>query len=302
MSSLDEVELPRTGLRSVTSAINPTALLTVLIWSAIAPFTKYALRDFPPLGFMAFRMGLAATTVFLYLLLRRQPMRIAREDIPKFLLAGVVFFGLSTMLFTEGLAHTTVAHMIILASTGPLIAAVWRGVVYHDRPDTRSLIAMLIGFGGVLIVVGDASSAEGASVLGDLMGLASATLWVAVTVYPQPLVKKYGALRSTGWMILASLLLIVPVSIPSLRSLARDVPPSLAWGALLYAAMGTLLGNTLWQSAVQQVGPARTLIYLYLQPFMALLIAAIILGDRLTPMQAVGGLLAIGGVMLVKKR
>jgi drug/metabolite transporter (DMT)-like permease len=96
--------------------------------------------------------------------------------------------------------------------------------------------------------------------------------------------------------------LIVPLSIPSLRSLARDVPPSLAWGALLYAAMGTLVGNTLWQSAVQQVGPARTLIYLYLQPFMALLIAAIILGDRLTPMQAVGGLLAIGGVMLVKKR
>ncbi len=192
--------------------------------------------------------------------------------------------------------------MIILASTGPLIGAVWRWLSHRETPDRRSLLAMAIGFGGVLIVVGDASASDGASVAGDLMGLASAALWVGMTVYPQPLVRKYGALRSTGWIILASLLLIVPLSIPSWGTLARNMPSPLAWSALLYAAMGTLVGNTLWQSAVQQIGPARTLIYLYLQPFLALLIAAIVLGDRLTPMQAIGGLLAIGGVMLVRKR
>ena len=301
MSSLDDAAPPRSGLRSLPSAVNSTALITVIIWSAIAPFTKYALQSFAPLGFMTLRMSLAAVLIFLYLFLRRQPMGIQREDAASFILVGMVFFGLSTILFTEGLAHTTVAHMIILASTGPLIGAAWRWQRYHERPDRRSLLAMTIGFIGVLIVVGDASSAEGASVIGDLMGLAAAALWVAVTMYPQPLVKKYGALRSTGWMILASLVLIVPISIPSLRSLVGEVPPPFAWGALLYSAMGTLLGNTLWQSAVQQVGPARTLIYLYLQPFLALIIAAIVLGDRLTPVQAFGGVLAIGGVVLVKK-
>ena len=283
-------------------SINPTAFFTVLIWSAIAPFTKYALAEFPPLGFMTFRMSFAAVIVFLVLAVRRSPMRIDRVDIPKFLFIGVFFFGLSTLLFTEGLARTSVAHMIILASTGPLIGAVWRLLAHHERPDGRTLLAMAIGFAGVVIVVGDASASDGASVIGDLMGLASAALWVGMTVYPQPMVRKYGALRFTGWVILASLLLIVPLSLPSWGEMAEDVPSPLAWGALGYAAMGTLVGNTLWQSAVQQIGPARTLIYLYLQPFLALLIAAIVLGDRLTPMQAIGGLLAIGGVMLVRKR
>ncbi len=301
MSSVEETAPARGGMRSFASAINPTALCTVLIWSAIAPFTKYALADFPPLVFMSFRMAIAAATVFLFLALRRSAIGIDRVDIPKFLLAGIFFFGLSTMLFTEGLARTSVAHMIILASTGPLIGAVYRGIKFREAPDRRSLLAMAIGFIGVLIVVGDASSAEGASVVGDLMGLASAALWVGMTIYPQPLVRKYGALRSTGWVILFSLLLIVPLSLPSWGEMVQHVPPPLAWSALLYAAMGTLVGNTLWQSAVQQIGPARTLIYLYLQPFLALLIAAIILGDRLTPLQAIGGLLAIGGVMLVRK-
>ena len=290
------------GIRSLAGAINPTAFVTVLIWSAIAPFTKYALADFPPLAFMALRMSIAGGLIFLFLAMRRSPMSIERVDVPRFLLAGIVLFGCSTVLFTEGLSRTTVAHMIILASTGPLIGAVWRGVAHREIPDRRSLLAMGVGFAGVLIVVGDASASEGASVAGDLMGLASAALWVGMTVYPQPLVRKYGALRSTGWFILASLLLIVPLSLPSWGSVRAEVPPMLAWGALLYAAVGTLIGNTLWQSAVQQIGPARTLIYLYLQPFLALLIAAIILGDRLTPLQAIGGLLAIGGVMLVRKR
>ena len=274
----------------------------MLVWSAIAPFSKYALADFPTLAFFAFRMSIAAVVLFGYLAVRRQPILIERTDIRRFLIAGILFFGLSTMLFTEGLAHTTVAHMVILSSTSPLLGAVYRWLSTGEQPDRRSLIAMLIGFGGVIIVVSDASSAEGASVVGDLMGLISAALWVGMTIYPQSLVRKYGALRSTGWFIAMALLLIVPLSLPSLDTVVTDTPPPLAWGALLYAAMGTLIGNTLWQAAVQQVGPVRTLVYLYLQPFFSLVIAAIVLGDRLTPMQAVGGLLAIGGVMLVKKR
>ncbi len=301
MSSVEDPVTRPSGIRSLASSINPTAFFTVLIWSAIAPFTKYALDDFPPLVFMSLRMSIAAALVFLFLLVRRRAVGIERADVPKFLLAGIVLFGMSTLLFTEGLARTTVAHMIIIASTGPLIGAVWRGLAHHEMPDRRSMLAMGIGFGGVLIVVSDASATEGASITGDLMGLASAALWVGMTVYPQPLVRKYGPLRSTGWMILISLLLIVPLSLPSWGVVAEHVPPPLAWSALLYAAMGTLVGNTLWQSAVQQIGPARTLIYLYLQPFLALLIAAIVLGDRMTPLQAVGGLLAIGGVMLVRK-
>jgi len=302
VSATDDGASPTGGRLSITRAINPTAFVTVLIWSAVAPFTKYALADFPTLVFMTLRMVIAVVAVFLYLALRRRAVTIDRDDVSKFLFAGIVLFGCSTLLFTEGLARTTVAHMIILASTGPLIAAVWRGVVHRELPDRRSLLAMAIGFCGVLIVVGDASAADGASVAGDVMGLASAALWVGMTIYPQPLVRKYGPLRSTGWIILASLVLIVPLSLPSWGGVIDDTPSGFAWGALVYAAMGTLIGNTLWQAAVQQIGPARTLIYLYLQPFLALLIAAIILGDRLTPLQAIGGLLAIGGVMLVRKR
>lgn len=291
----------RGSARSLGRAISPSAFFAVLMWSAIAPFSKYALTDFPALAFMALRMSIAAAVTFLILAASRRPLGIERIDARRFLIAGGGFFGMSTLLFTAGLSRSSVAHMVIIGSTSPLIGAVYRWVAQGEQPDRRSMIGMLVGFVGVLVVVSDASASEGSSVVGDLMGLASAALWVGMTIYPQPLVKKYGAMRATGWIVCAALLLIVPLSIPFLGTLVTATPPPLAWAAVLYAAMGTLFGNTLWQHAVQQVGPARTLIYLYLQPFLALLIAAIVLGDRVTPVQMIGGALAIGGVMLVKK-
>ena len=249
----------------LTGFLNPTAFFAVLIWSAIAPFSKYALADFPALSFMAFRMSVASVAVFAY-----SPFAASRRhrtdrcsELPA---GGHRFLRHVDRAVHRGVAHTTVAHMVIISSTSPLLGAVYRWLAKGDRPERRSLVAMMIGFAGVIIVVSDASAADGASVLGDLMGLVSASLWVGMTIYPQPLVKKYGALRSTAWFIAMSLLLIVPLSLPTIGSVIEGPPPSLAWGALLYAAMGTLVGNTLWQSAVQQVGPVRTLVYLYLQP------------------------------------
>jgi len=63
-----------------------------------------------------------------------------------------------------------------------------------------------------------------------------------------------------------------------------------------------MAGNTLWQRAVQIIGPNRTLIYMYLEPFIVLIIAALALDERLTLVQAFGGVLALIGVMLVRKR
>ena len=62
------------------------------------------------------------------------------------------------------------------------------------------------------------------------------------------------------------------------------------------------MANVLWHRAVQAIGPNRTMPYLYLQPLLALALAALMLGERLGPLQIVGGLLAMGGVVLVNRR
>jgi drug/metabolite transporter (DMT)-like permease len=284
------------------AAISLPALGAILFWSGVSPFGKYALDEMPPMVYIALRPVIAAVLVFGAMTLLRKPMRIERSDYGRFVIAGVCLIGLSQLLFMGGLSLTSVSHLIILSSTSPLIGALYRWWRYGDRPDRRSAVALALGFLGVLLVVGDAGASEGTSLKGDLLALAAGATWVAATVYPQPLVQKYGAARATGWFLLLPALVFLPVGLFWLGDVRASPPPNLAWVALVYGAVGMLAGNTLWQRAVQDVGPSRTLIYLYLEPFIVLIIAALALDERLTVVQALGGVLAMIGVILVRKR
>lgn len=287
---------------SLGAYISLPALGAILFWSGVAPFGKVALNEIPAAFYIALRPAIAAVLVFAAMALLRKSMRVDRRDLGPFFVAGVLMIGVSQALFVAGLALTSVSHLIILSSTSPLMVAFYRWVRYGERPDRRSALALALGFAGVLLMVGNASASAGTSLTGDLLGLGAAATWVGATVYPQRLVRKYGATRATGWFMLLLALAFVPVGMFWAQDLQATPPSTLAWLALGYGAVGMMVGNTLWQRAVQIIGPSRTLIYMYLEPFIVLIIAALALDERLTLVQAFGGVLAMIGVMLVRKR
>ncbi len=279
------------------------ALIAVLIWSGTFPIAKYALDEFSVLAYATIRPIIAAGLMFGVLKLRGEPLGIAREDWPRLLLSGFGGMFLFQAGFIFGLDKTSASHGALIASAGPpILGAIILWVVRSERPDARMLLGLALGGGGVALLVGD-PGADGATVLGDLISLAAALAWVGVTIVPAPLVRRYGAVRLTAWLILCAGVAFVPFSIPALIDTTRDMPSPLAWGSLFYTAiLGMTVANTLWQRAVSRVGANQTMPYLYLQPAVALGLSAVILGERLGPMQLAGGLLAMVGVGLVRRR
>jgi len=210
--------------------------------------------------------------------------------------------GLWPLLFIGGLALRSGAHNVILAATGPRLGGVIRGVFGRETRDRQRALGMLGGFAGGVVLVSDAGSTAGTSVKGDLLSLGAALTWVGATVLPQPLVVRYGAPRTTAWLLLGAATLSVPIGSLQIVEMFRHPPSTPAWLSLLYGgAVGMLGGNALWQRAVHEIGAARTLVYLYLEPVAAMILAALVLGERLTLVQGIGGLLALAGVALVRK-
>jgi drug/metabolite transporter (DMT)-like permease len=71
------------------------------------------------------------------------------------------------------------------------------------------------------------------------------------------------------------------------------------WAALGYSTfLSLLVAYLIWNRSVQAVGPSRTVIYMCLTPLIAVLAAAVFLGERPRPLQAVGAALIIAGVVL----
>jgi drug/metabolite transporter (DMT)-like permease len=72
-----------------------------------------------------------------------------------------------------------------------------------------------------------------------------------------------------------------------------------AWAGLSYGAtVGMVMAMTLWGRSIHRLGPQRTMLYVYLEPVSAVVIAVTVLGEWLCPIQAVGALLAFVGVGL----
>src|SRR5262249_52884978 len=160
------------------------------------------LDEMSTLAYVALRPVLAAAILFAFLRVSRRPIGIAREDWSRFAVAGIGCMGISQLCFIGGLALTSVFHNVILARTGPLISSGIRGVFRREIPDRQTVAGLALGFTGVVVLVTDAGSTAGTSVEGDLLSLGAALAWVGATVLPQPLGIRYGAPRTTAWLLL----------------------------------------------------------------------------------------------------
>jgi len=301
MSAEAAVETTATG-RAGAEFVNPAALGAVIIWSATAPVGKYALEDFPALAYSALRPLIAAALLFAILIYRKQRLLLPSADLRRIVLVGAFGLGLSQLCFIGALARTSVAHTVILASVSPIVVALYRVTVKRAPLPVSAMLGIGGGFIGVLLLVGGAAGESETSLVGDGLAFVSALTWMAVTIWPAAVFERHGTTRPMAWMLASSLLVSLPLAATALVETARDTPPALAWAALLYSALfGSLLGGALWQRAVLQVGASRTLIYMYLQPVGAMVLAALMLGERLTSIQAVGGALALIGVGLVRR-
>jgi drug/metabolite transporter (DMT)-like permease len=97
--------------------------------------------------------------------------------------------------------------------------------------------------------------------------------------------------------------LLLPFSLPELRSQDWSAVPAASWTGLAFAALiGAAAAYVLWYEGVQRIGPTRTISYHYLVPFIAVLTSALVLGDPVRPLTVLGGIAILGGVAIVQLR
>jgi len=96
--------------------------------------------------------------------------------------------------------------------------------------------------------------------------------------------------------------LIALVGIPETGSQEWDVGWEI-WALLVFATLGPLvLTNIFWFRSISRIGPARATLAANLQPFVAAVLAVILLSEPLDPLQILGGLLIAAGILVAGRR
>jgi drug/metabolite transporter (DMT)-like permease len=276
-------------------------LATTLLWALNFTVSKYILEHaLRPLAYSGLRYSAAALLFVAITYPRERSLRIARADAA--LVGGAVLLLLANQLsFVYALDLTTATTVALLFGTLPILTAVISRAVGIERLESRFWIAALLSFAGVALVTAGSGESLSGHLAGDLLAVLGAATWGAYSVAIAPLMRRYSPFR-------LSAVLLVIVSVPLLLLGSPQLADEdFQWGALVwigftFAVLGPLvLTNLLWFTAIDRVGPSRAALFANLQPFLAAMIALLLLSENLTRYQIAGGL-AIGAGIVLSRR
>ena len=289
------------------------ALAVVAVWGITFVSTKVLIgAGLHPVDIFWIRFVLAYAGIWLYILLtgRDRKLWYGWKEEGIFLLLGVT--GGSFYFLTENtaLAYTQASNVSFLVCSAPLFTAILTLFYRRFGKDrfAKSLEKVRLGWpligGTVLALSGMALVAfEGTrlqlSPKGDLLAIGAAVCWALYSLFMGEMARRYGAVTATRKVFFYGLLTILPFLGGHGRSLTPEVLGQTAvWGNLLFLGLiASLVCFIAWNLVIDKLGNVTSTNYVYLNPVFTLLTAMILLGERMTPLSAIGCAAILGGVI-----
>ena len=213
-------------------------------------------------------------------------------------LAGVMGGSLYFWSENTALQYTMASNVSFIVCTTPLVTAILNAAVRRER------IGRLTFLGGCLSLVGIGmiafSGGEGfhLSFLGDALAMLASLTWAIYTVVTNGLLKKYPSALISRKVFFYGMLTIVPVLLVKGWTFpaGRFLEPKVLLNTLFLGVVASLACYALWNSVIKRLGTVGSSNYIYLNPLFTLIAAALLLGERLTPVAIAGCLITLIGV------
>ena len=278
-------------------------LVVVLLWAANLPLAKDALREFSPVSFNAVRIPLAALLLWIPMLLLKGRIHLQPRDIWKILVLGIIGNVFYLTLFIHGLELTKAGNVGLLMSVGTVFTALLSRLLGHEYLGRMVWVGIFLSFGGVaVILLESAEFAVGTGTLvGDLITLVAACCWSVYTVFSKTLMRSYSPLTFTTLTLSVGALALFFISLPDLMDQNWGQISTKSYLELGYSSIFSLaVAYSIWFYCVDRLGSTKTAIYANLVPFWTLLFAWFFIGEKITLLQVLGGILILSGIYLTK--
>jgi len=227
---------------------------------------------------------------------------IAREDWALLTFLGFTGYYLASFLDFSGLQYIGANLERLILYLNPTFVLAMSAIFFKVKVTPKQWLALLVSYGGVLIVFGHDISLGGDDVvLGSLLVLGSAVSYATYLVLSGQAVQRLGALRITGLataiacvLCIAQFFVLRPVS-------ALHVAPEVISLSILNATLCTFLPVLMVMLAVERVGAPVTSQMGIIGPLSTVFLSVLILGEPFTMWTAAGTVLVLLGIWLLTR-
>ncbi|HLE92788.1 MAG TPA: DMT family transporter [Anaerolineales bacterium] len=278
----------------------------VVVWGASFIATKVALAYASPITIVWLRFAMGVVILGVAVVLRRQFTLPNKNEWRYFALLGFLGITFHQWLQSNALVTSEASTTAWIVATTPVFMALLGWLVLKEGLGWVTISGILLAFIGVLVVVSDGDitsiSIGEFGAPGDVLILISAVNWAVFSTLSRRGLKSYPAslmmfyVMSFGW-VFTSFLFIPSEGLSEIPRLTVN-----GWIAILFLGIFCSgLAYIAWYDALQALSAAQTGVFLYIEPLVAVAVAAIVLAEPVTWASLLGGAVILIGVWLVNR-
>jgi drug/metabolite transporter (DMT)-like permease len=268
-----------------------------VVWGVPYFFIKVAVdADVPP-GFVAWARVALAAVILLPLARGRGALAGLRGRWRAIAAYAACEVAVPFVLIAAGEQYISSSLAAILIASMPLVVALLSTrLSAADKPTGLRLAGLLIGFGGVVALLGVDVAGEPDELLGAIMVLVATACYATATIVVNRGLADLDPLGPIAVSLGAATVVLLPVA---LAAPPDGVPPLDALGSLaVLGVVCTALGLVLFFRLVIEAGPSRASVITYVNPLVAVVLGVLVLDERLGLMSLVGLVAILGGSWL----
>lgn len=274
---------------------NPRALIIIAMASfgTLGPFVRNIAVSSGELAL--YRAVMAAVLLAGYLAMTKQPLKLKQlsRELPLLLISGMAM-GINWILLFEAYKYTTVSVATLSYYFAPVLVTVACPLLFREKMGTKQWICFVMSTLGIALITGIGDLSGGSDHLkGILFGLGAAVLYASVILLNK-FIKGVAGIQRTFLQFLAAIVILIPYVVFS-GGVTLQKLDGLGWACLLIVGLfHTGITYCLYFSALKELPGQEAAILSYIDPLVAVLISVFVLGEQMTVVQIIGGVLILG--------
>ena len=276
------------------------AIFVIVVWGSTFVSSKVLLNDgLMPADIFFYRFLMAYVCL---LILCPKPL-FSQSWRDEFIFLGLGLMGGSLYFLTENMAllYSASSNVSILVTSCPMLTALLVGVFYRsERVNRKQLFGSLIAFVGMVMIVLNGQLILHLNPLGDMLALCAAFTWAFYSLLMKLVMTRYSTEFITRKIFFYGLLTILPY-FWQVSPLNYDTTilfqPKILYNLLFLGFLASTVCYLLWNWVLKQLGAVKATNCLYLQSLVTMLVAHLVLGERITWMAIMGTFILIFGMI-----
>lgn len=274
-------------------------LSATAIWGGMYVVSKAVMAVIPPFSLIVLRLVLGILTLSLVVLLRKK-WALTTKQFWNIFLVGVIGYGISLGFQFVGTDLSTASNASLVTSATPAFILLFAALILREKVTLRLFIALIVATLGVIAVI-DPRTAHLASQLfwGNLSLVAAALTWALYSVLIRRVTRDANVLSTSLVAFIGGLPVCLPLGV--WEASTRGYGP-VTWqvvvGVLFLGIISTALSMYLWNTAFAKLEAGVASLTFFAQPVVGTILGALFLGDKITPLFILGGVLIGIGLVI----